>query len=288
MRRRTVSVLSLSISREPRRQRMARRASRQGRPCGQRCDIPVKRLVSYGGQARDRGGSHETSHHSACGGTLRARLGFAGHGCRRGFAVVAAGHRGLKPDSQRADARRLDVRRLRQRRQRPRLHLAAVHPEAAPGSARQRRRERGRHGRLARAKQGCPAPAVLGAQGDRGGELARQGLRLGSDLRVVPQAGRRPLPVRPPRRRHLRSRLRLALRLLRRHLQPRHHHAGAAQRHPARRRTHRPALLRRLQHGQHRGRPRDRQIGPDRAMWSAPRRRSTRTASPTRAGCAPC
>ena len=59
--------------------------------------------------------------------------------------------------------------------------------------------ERCRHGRLERHQERRPAPAVLRSEREGRGELARQGLRLGSDLRVVPQAGREPLPLRPSR-----------------------------------------------------------------------------------------
>ncbi len=128
-----------------------RSAARRSRSTG-----PPKRLVSYGCQGRQRGGSHEATHRPRCDSTLPAALGRTGRGGNVGAPQIRGGidrgvpqsrdpgldvgptprfDAGPPPDSggRRAEARRLDVCRLRQRRQRPRLHLAAVHPERRCG-----------------------------------------------------------------------------------------------------------------------------------------------------------
>ena len=102
-------------------------------------------------------------------------------------------------------------------------------------------------------KKGVKLVEDLRPQRAGGGLLARQGLRLEPDLRLVPQAGQHPLS-RPASRRHrLGPRLWLARLLLGRHIWRRpHHDAQAARGHHRGRRAHRHPLVRRVQHGRRR------------------------------------
>ena len=131
--------------------------------------------------------------------------------------------------------------------------LAAVHPSRAQAHPRLAGSERRRAARQGGEDRLVPLPHQRPGGHDRQALHRGARLRRRRDVPVVPRAGPRALPVRPPDRRGLGPRLRLAVLLARLQRRRQDHHAGAAGRARGGRRPRGHPRVRRLQHGRRGG-----------------------------------